>query len=70
MATVEERITELEIQLAHQNKVIDELNDIVARQDKEMSALTRKVQLLLESAADMQTAGQGVVLADQKPPHW
>ncbi len=69
MSQTDARITELEIQMSHQTQVIDDLSDIVARQDIELAKLARKMTLLLENAADAQSSG-GVVLADQKPPHW
>lgn len=69
MSQADARITELEIQMSHQNRVIDDLSDVVARQDIELAKLTRKMKLLLENAADAQSPG-GIVLADQKPPHW
>ncbi len=69
MSQTDARITELEIQMSHQTQVIDDLSDIVARQDIELAKLARKMTLLLENAADSQSSG-GVVLADQKPPHW
>lgn len=68
MSTSEARITELEIQVSHQNQVMDDLSDMVAKQGEEISRLSRKVRLLLENAADAQVGG--AVLADQKPPHW
>ncbi len=70
MASANDRVTELEIQLSHQTQVIDDLSDMVAKQGDQIERLTRRVSLLLENAADAQAGGGGVVLADQKPPHW
>ena len=52
MAEANDRITELEIQLSHQSKIIDELSDMVAQQGEQIVRLRRKVTLLLENAAD------------------
>jgi len=70
MSQTDARITELEIQVSHQTQTIDELSDMVAKQGDEIARLTRKVAVLLENAADAQAGAGGVVLADQKPPHW
>lgn len=70
MAHADDRVTELEIQLAHQTQVIDDLSDMVAKQGDQLERLTRRVALLLENAAEAQAGAGGVVLADQKPPHW
>lgn len=69
MTKSDDRITELEIQLSHQTKVIEDLSDEVARQNKQIAKLTRRVELLIENAAEAESGG-GVILADQKPPHW
>ena len=70
MAEANDRITALEIQLSHQSKIIDELSDMVAQQGEQIVRLRRKGTLLLENAADAQVGAGGVILADQKPPHW
>lgn len=70
MTSENARLTELEIQISHQTTVIEDLSEMVARQDKELQRLERKVRLLLERAAEDEAGAGGVVLADQKPPHW
>lgn len=66
----EDRVTDLEVLLAHQSKMLDDLSDEVARQNKEIAKLTRRVALLIENAAEIEAGGGSVVLSDQKPPHW
>ncbi len=65
----EDRVTELEIQLSHQARMLEDLSDEVATQRAEIAGLKRKVALLLENAAEAQD-GSGAVIANQKPPHW
>ena len=63
--------TALEEQIAHLNRIVDDLSDVIARQEKELALLTRRVQLLMEREAEREMdAGGGIPLADQKPPHW
>ena len=64
-------IDQLEEKIAHLTRSVDDLSDIVARQDKDIALLTRRVALLMEREANRdQDAGAGVVIADQRPPHW
>lgn len=63
--------THLEEKLAHLIRTVDELSDIVARQEGEISRLTHRVHMLMEREAGRELdAGGTVPLADQKPPHW
>jgi SlyX protein len=63
--------TALEEKIAHLTRSVDDLSDIVARQEKELALVTNRVRLLLERAAEQELeVGGTAVLADQKPPHW
>jgi len=65
------RINALEEQIAHLTRAVDDLSDIVARQEGEIATLTRRVMMLMERDAGRESdAGGTVTLADQKPPHW
>ena len=65
------RITELEETTAHLTKTVEELSDIIARQDTEIALLTRKVQLLMEREAGREAdEGVAVVVGDERPPHY
>ena len=67
----DERLTELEENVAHLARVVDDLNEVVTRQAGEIDRLTHRVRMLLERAAEAELAsGSSVPLADQKPPHW
>jgi SlyX protein len=60
-----------EERLAHLIRTVDELSDIVARQEREIARLGRRLNLLMEREAEREVAeGGSVPLADQKPPHW
>jgi len=63
--------TKLEEQVAHLTKSVDDLSEVVARQDVEIAQLTRRVEMLMHREAEREVeAGGTVPLADQKPPHW
>ena len=63
LQTVEERV-------AHLQRVVEDLSDVVARQDAELRRLGRNVGLLMEREADREAAEGAIPLADQRPPHW
>ena len=61
----------IEEELAHLRRVSEELSDIVAKQADQIDLLQRRVQMLLERAAQQEAEGTGgVVLADERPPHY
>lgn len=68
---MDDRITKLEEMLAHAIQVVDDLSDIVARQENEISLLTHRLSTLIEREAEREAAsGSAIHLGDQKPPHW
>jgi SlyX protein len=65
------RNTDLEETMAHLVRMVDELSDIVARQDGEISRLSRRVEMLMAREAERQLdEGGSLPMADEKPPHW
>jgi len=63
--------THLEEKIAHLTRTVDEVSDIVARQEREIERLTHRVKMLMEREASREyDAGGSIPLADQKPPHW
>jgi SlyX protein len=62
-----DRITELEIKLAHQEKLIDELNEVVTGQWKDIDILKKKFVLLNEMIKQFDTKNSE---ADESPPHF
>lgn len=66
-----DRITDLEEQLAHLSRSVDDLSEVVARQAREIDLLSRRLGLLMEREAEREVAEGGTIpLADQRPPHW
>ncbi len=64
-------ITALEEKIAHLVRTVDDLSDIVARQEREIVRLNRLMHLVMEREAEREISeGGSVPLADQKPPHW
>ncbi len=64
-------MTALEEQIAHLTRTVEELSDIVARQETELSLASRRLAVLMEREAGRELDGGGSVpLSDQRPPHW
>ena len=60
----------LEEQIAHLTRTVEELSDVVAKQDAEMRRLTGIVDILAQRARDREADGGGVILGDERPPHY
>lgn len=65
-----EQVQAIEERVAHLIRAVDELSDVVARQDAEIRRLGRHVGVLLEREADREAEAGAIPLSDQLPPHW
>ncbi|NJB69006.1 SlyX protein [Desulfobaculum xiamenense] len=67
--TYEDRIIKLESDVALNLKVIDDLNDVIAAQQKQIDMLERRLDLVVSKLAsiDMESGGGP---ADEVPPHY
>jgi SlyX protein len=67
----ETRLLAVEETLAHLTRTTDELSEVIARQDRAITQLTRRLGMLMEAEAQRQADQPGAVaLADQRPPHY
>ncbi|WP_299663195.1 SlyX family protein [uncultured Ruegeria sp.] len=61
----------LEEQIAHLTRTVDELNTVVTRQQADIDLLTRRVEMLLQREGERAQEGTGgIVLGDERPPHY
>jgi SlyX protein len=68
MSVLEQRIEDLEVRMAHQDKTIAELNDVITSQWKKLEMIERQLRRLGEELEAMD-GGEGPA-ANQKPPHY
>lgn len=62
---------ELEERLAHLERLTEELSGVVAKQASEIDRLIARVALLMEREAGREAEGSGgIVLGDERPPHY
>ena len=60
---------ELEEKIAHLIRAVEEMSDIVARQETEIATLTRRVHMLMQREGEREAeATGGVVVGDERPP--
>lgn len=61
----------LEEQMAHLLRAVDDLSDIVATQQHEIDRLNRRVEMLMRREGEREASGSGgVVVGDERPPHY
>lgn len=60
---INDRITELEIRLTHQNDLVEQLNDVIYDQQKQMDLLVKRITALEKQVSDPAPA-------NEKPPHY
>jgi SlyX protein len=64
-------MTDIEEKLAHLIRAVDDLSEVVARQDREIERLRTTVALLTRREAERSRDGEGgIMLGDERPPHY
>lgn len=69
---VQLRLQELESRLAFQDDLIESLNEIVARQDRDIARLETRVKALADKVNELGEAGDvpGFEAGQEVPPHY
>lgn len=61
----------LEEKLAHQEKVLDELSEVLAAQARQIDLIEARLRRLMDRDAAREAEGTGgVILGDERPPHY
>jgi len=66
--TSDTRIDTLESHIAEQGRMLDELSDVMARQQKEIDRLTARLEQSTERLGALEA--QAPAPGNEKPPHW
>ena len=64
----EDRFVDIEIKLAHQEDLVESLNDVVYQQSKRIDQLEALVNKMAEHIRNSQQSGQNP--ANDRPPHY
>lgn len=67
MTSIEDRLTNLEIYLANQDKMLEELNAEVLHQSKVIETLTRQIKIIKDSINSDIVKPQS---EETRPPHY
>ena len=63
--------TKLEERLAHLERLAEELSEVIAGQARELDRIAARVEMLLRREAEREADGSGgIVLGDERPPHY
>ncbi len=65
-----DRLTELEIALAHAERMAEELSDIAREQADRISRLERQLAALAARTDALEDGASAPPPADRPPPHW
>ena len=65
-----DQITRLEMHYAEQEHTLQALNDVVARQDQELSRITNELKLLTQQYQTLKSHLPEQFDPDEKPPHY
>ncbi len=64
-------MSEIEEKLAHLTRAVDDLSDVVASQQDTIDQLQKRVQMLMQRAAQQETdQGSYIYTGPEKPPHY
>lgn len=67
---LEHRLTELEIQIALQDELVQSLNNTIARMQRDLDLQQAQLRLLYERLQDKSDAGQTYSRSEETPPHY
>ncbi len=68
--TDEERFINIETKLAHQEFLVEELNQVIYSQQKQITDLENKILTLIQRVEGALTADDEIRPAGEKPPHY
>jgi SlyX protein len=66
----EERLIEIETKIAHQDLIIEELNEVVCRQQEAIERLESAVKTLGKRLLEVADGGLEIGPGNKKPPHY
>lgn len=67
---LDQRVTELEIRLAHHERMAEEMSQVLFEQSRTIDRLTLQVRHMRERLADVEAGGGRSPQDDKPPPHY
>lgn len=66
-----DKIRELEERIAHLTRLAEDLSDVVAEQAGRIERIEAQLAMVMRREAEREAGdGGGIMLGDQRPPHW
>ena len=69
MPDTEKRLVEIEMSLANLERIVDDLNEVIIRQEKDIALLQKQNHYLIEALKDSQSAVKPLE-EETPPPHY
>lgn len=73
MKSIDQRVEQLELELAHHQRTVEQLNEVVTGQSHELLRMTRLVDRLVRQHDELKKRipeDETRTLEDDKPPHY
>lgn len=70
VTAAEPRLTELEIRLAHHERMAEEMSEVLIRQQAEIDRLNGIVRRLVDRLLALESGGERSPQDDRPPPHY
>ena len=67
---MEERLTDIEVKLAHVEQAFNELSDVLYRQQQQVDRLELSLEALRQQLESNQDGASAGAPEDEKPPHY
>ena len=64
------RLSEVEIRIAHLERGLQELSDVLIRQQKELDRAVERTRILADRLAALQDADDAATAPEDRPPHY
>mgnify|MGYP001809760515 CR=1 FL=1 len=64
------RLTDLEIRLAHHEHMVEEMSEVMARQQDEINRLSLQMRTLIGRLRELETGPAASPQDDRPPPHY
>ncbi|TBW36084.1 SlyX family protein [Siculibacillus lacustris] len=65
-----DRLVEMEVRIAHQDRIIEDLNAALVAQWRSIDALTRRLEGLADRVKEAETAARFSGAPEPPPPHY
>ncbi len=67
---MEQRLTDMEMLIMHQGRIIDQLNDVVTGQQTVIDQLTRELRIIKEHLSGLASSHNRLPEEEEPPPHY